>query len=136
MYDPHEPLFAFGHGLSYTTFDYSDLKLSKSSIKDGQIVDVTVNVKNTGSVDSDEVIQLYVGFPESQVERPHKALKGFKRIYIPAGETKRITIALDPDELKYWNEDNHAFVLEKGQVELMIGAASNDIRLTGNLDVK
>ena len=136
MYDPHEPLFAFGHGLSYTTFDYSDLKLSKSSIKDGQIVDVTVNVKNTGSVDSDEVIQLYVGFPESKVERPHKALKGFKRIYIPAGETKRITIALDPDELKYWNEDNHAFVLEKGQVELMIGAASNDIRLTGNLDVK
>lgn len=129
MYDKHEPLFAFGHGLSYTTFEYSNLKADKSTILDGDIVNVSVNVKNTGSVNSDEVIQLYVSYPNSKIERPVKALKGFKRIHILAGEQKTITIPLKSEVLKYWNVDEHAFVLENGEIKLMIGAASNDLRL-------
>jgi beta-glucosidase len=136
MYDRNEPLFAFGHGLSYTTFIYSDLELSKASIKEGESVEVILNVKNTGSMDSDEVVQLYVGFPGSKVERPAKALKGFRRVHIPAGETRKVKITLEAEELCYWSTDEHAFVLEKGQLQLMVGASSKDIRLTGNLKAR
>ncbi|MEA1886380.1 MAG: glycoside hydrolase family 3 C-terminal domain-containing protein [Bacteroidota bacterium] len=135
MYDNHEPLFPFGHGLSYTSFEYSDLILEKGTIKDGDVVNVSLTVKNTGSVNSDEVVQLYVSFPDSKVKRPIKALKGFKRMHIPAGESMKITIPLKADELRYWDEDKHAFVLEKGRINLMIGASSADIRLTGFLEV-
>jgi beta-glucosidase len=136
LYDRNEPLFAFGHGLSYTTFEYSNLKLSKSSIREGDVVNVTLNVRNAGSRNSDEVVQLYVSYSDSKIERPIKALKGFKRIHIPAGETMTISIPLKSDELRYWNSDQHAFVLEKGKLQLLVGASSQDIRLTGNLEVK
>jgi beta-glucosidase len=129
MYSQHKPLFAFGHGLSYTTFEYSGLQTEKTSIKDGDIIDVSLKVANTGSVSSDEVIQLYVRFPDSDVDRPMKALKGFQRVHIPAGESKIVTIPLKAQDLKYWDVDAHAFVLEKGKVELMVGASSADIRL-------
>jgi beta-glucosidase len=133
MYDPHEPLFPFGHGLSYTTFEYSDLRLSQPVISDGGNVMVTFKVKNTGKVDGDEVVQLYVDFAGSGVERPLQALKGFRRIHVPAGETRTVDLTLDSDELRYWNTDQHAFVLEKGKIELMIGSSSKDIRLNGIL---
>ncbi len=136
MYDQHEPLFAFGHGLSYTTFEYSDLKMDKSNIRDGEIVNISLVVKNTGSVNSDEVVQLYVSHPESKVARPIKALKGFKRIHIPAGESIPVIIPLKADELSYWDEDKHAFVLEKGKVDIMVGASSSDIRLTETIVAK
>jgi len=136
MYDKNEPLFEFGFGLSYTSFEYGELSMNRSSIKDGDSVDISLKVKNTGSVNSDEVIQLYVGFPDSKVERPEIALKGFKRVYVPAGESTKVTIVLNADELKYWNVKQHAFVLEKGRVQLMIGSSSKDIRLTGTLKVK
>lgn len=136
MYDPHEPLFAFGHGLSYTRFRYSDLITDKKTIREGEIMDVSLMVTNTGSFDSDEVIQLYVSFPGSGVERPVKALKGFKRVHIPAGESARVSIALKADELRYWNPEQHAFVLEKGEVKIMAGASSEDIRLTGSIEAK
>jgi beta-glucosidase len=136
MYDQHEPLFAFGYGLTYTSFEYADLDMGPKSISEGDIVDVTVTIKNTGSVSSDEVIQVYAGFPDTEVERPEKALKGFKRIHIPAGKNLKVTIPLDTDELMYWNVDQHSFVLEKGRIELMVGASSDDIRLRGVLEVK
>jgi len=136
LYDPHEPLFAFGHGLSYTTFEYSDLKPEKTKIRNGDIVNISMNVKNTGNVSSDEVVQLYISYPESKVDRPVKALKAFKRIHIPAGETAKVIIPLNADELRYWDEDKHAFVLEKGVIQLLAGAASDDIRLTGKIEAR
>jgi len=136
MYDTHEPLFPFGHGLSYTSFEYTDLTMDRKTIADGEVVNVSLIVKNTGSVSSDEVVQLYVNFPDSKVERPAKALKGFKRVHIPARESLTVTIPLKADELRYWNEEKQAFVLEKGAVSLMVGASSVDVRLSGVLKVR
>jgi beta-glucosidase len=136
MYDPHEPLWAFGHGLSYTTLEYSGLEAERSSIAEGESVGISVTVTNTGETDSDEVVELYVSFPGSRVERPAMALKGFRRVHIPAGESRRVTIPLDAGELCYWSKQEHAFVLEKGQVQLQLGASSRDIRLKGSLDVE
>ncbi len=136
MYDRHKPLFAFGHGLSYTTFEYSALSLDRPDLKDGETVHISVIVKNTGRVDGDEVLQLYVSFPGSRVHRPMKALKGFKRVHIPAGRKATVTIPLKADDLKYWSEERDAFVLEKGEAQLMVGAASDDTRLVKKLAVR
>jgi beta-glucosidase len=134
MYDKHEALFPFGHGLSYTTFEYSDLGMEKETIKDGETLNISLTLTNTGDLSSDEVVQLYVSFPDSEVERPIKALKGFRRIHVPAGESIRVSIPLEADELRYWNVEEHRFVLEKGKINLMIGASSEDIRLKGELE--
>lgn len=136
MYDKHTPLFAFGHGLSYTTFGYSTLKTSKPIVKDGEVVNVSVDVKNTGSLDGEEVVQLYVSFPDSKVSRPIKELRGFERVAIPAGQTKTVSIPLRAEDLKYWDDKSNAFVLEGGTVNLMVGAASDDIRVTGTILAK
>ena len=87
-------------------------------------------------MDGDEVLQLYVGFPGSSVSRPIKALKGFKRVRIPAGQTGTVHIPLKSEDLKYWSEADHSWILEKGTVQIMVGAASDDIRLKGNLAVQ
>ncbi|MEE4214418.1 MAG: glycoside hydrolase family 3 C-terminal domain-containing protein [Bacteroidales bacterium] len=134
MYDKHEALFPFGHGLSYTTFEYSDLGMEKETIKDGETLNISLTLTNTGDLSSDEVVQLYVSFPDSEVERPIKALKGFRRIHVPAGESIRVSIPLEADELRYWNVEEHRFVLEKGTVNVMVGASSEDIRLRGELE--
>jgi beta-glucosidase len=134
MYDKNKPLFPFGFGLSYSTFEYSDLKLSQPEIKDGDIINVSLKVKNSGHVSSDEVVQIYVSFPGSKVERPIKALKGFIRINIPAGESLSVTIPVKAEDLKYWSKEKHAFILEKGLVKIMVGASSEDIRLTGQIE--
>ncbi len=136
MYDRHEPLFAFGHGLSYTTFEYRDLETDRPTLRKGETLNITVNVKNTGSRGGDEVLQLYVSFPDSKVERPSRVLKGFKRVHIPAGRNMRVTIPLKAEDLTYWNEERHAFVLERGIVNLMLGASSSDIRLRRRIQVR
>jgi beta-glucosidase len=136
LYDKSKPLFPFGFGLSYTTFEYSNIKVDKTSIKDGETVNISLDVKNTGAANSDEVVQLYVNFVNSKVQRPLKALKGFARIHIPAGTSKNISIPLKSDELKYWDEQQHAFVLESGKIQIMAGASSEDIRLTSTIDLK
>jgi beta-glucosidase len=136
MYDKTEPLFPFGHGLTYTTFEYSSLKTDKKTVRKGDTVNVTLQLKNTGSFSSDEVVQLYVSFPESKVERPAIALKGFSRVHVGKGEEKTVTIPLDADELTYWDIDKHAFVLEKGKAVLHVGASSADLRLQGEITVR
>jgi beta-glucosidase len=133
MYDRQEPLFAFGHGLSYTTFKYANLKVDRPKIKDGETATISVDVSNTGPMDSDEVLQLYVSFPDSKVDRPPKALKGFRRVHIPAGRSMTVALPLKAEDLKYWDEKHHGWVLERGKVNLMLGAASNDIRLIGKI---
>ena len=136
MYARGKPLFAFGHGLSYTTFKYEQLTTEPRVLRAGEILRVSVTVKNTGSMDGDEVVQLYAGFPDSKVQRPAKALKGFKRVPVPAGRSVTVPISVKAEDLTYWDEKQHAFVLEKGTVELMAGPASDDIRLHGAVEVR
>jgi len=134
QYFKGKPLYPFGFGLSYTRFEYSNLKISKPTLSDSILV--SVNVKNTGKWDGDEVVQLYVSYPDSKVERPIKQLKGFKRIFIPEGESKTVEIPLKAMDLAYWNIEKHAFVVEQGKVKLMVGGSSEDIRQTKLMAVK
>ncbi len=135
MYFNESPLFPFGYGLSYTTFQYSNLTVNTPMLPhDGQIK-IDIDIKNTGKLDGDEVIQLYVRFPDSKVERPLKQLKGFTRVNIKAGETRKVTLYLKAEDLGYWNEKKHAFDVEPGKVDLMIGASSTDIRLKKTITV-
>jgi beta-glucosidase len=129
MYFKGQPLYPFGFGLSYTTFDYSNLKTSADTLnKDGTIT-VSVDVQNSGKIAGEEVVQLYVKHLESAVERPIQELRGFKRVALKPGERKTVEIPLPAKSLEYWNMDRHAFVLEPGKVELLAGASSADIRL-------
>jgi len=117
------PLYSFGHGLSYTTFEYSNLVLSKNKInKDGKL-QVKVSVKNTGSLDGDEVVQLYLTDVYSSVTTARKVLKGFSRIFLRKGETKEVSFELSPDELSLWNR-NMERVVEPGEFKVMVGGNS------------
>ncbi|MFZ2285842.1 MAG: glycoside hydrolase family 3 C-terminal domain-containing protein [Bacteroidales bacterium] len=136
MYSKAEPLFPFGHGLTYTTFEYSSLKTDKKTVRESETVSVTLNLKNTGNYDSDEVVQLYASFPGSKVERPAIALKGFSRVHVGKGREIKVTILLDSRELEYWDIERHAFVLEKGKVILHAGASSADLRLKGEITIR
>ena len=127
MYFKGDPLYPFGYGLSYTTFAYSNVKTDRTEYKPGDAVKVSVQVKNIGSRDGDEVVQIYAAYPDSRVERPVKQLKGFKREFIKAGEEKTIEITIAPDELTYWDVDKHRFMVEPGTVNLMVGSSSAHI---------
>ncbi len=135
MYNKYPPLFPFGHGLTYTTFKYSGLKLSSKTINDGETVNITFSIQNTGNFDSDEVPQIYAAFPGSGVDRPVKALKGFTRVFVKKGETKSVTIPLKAEDLKYWNDKTDRWDLEKGQVKFFIGSSSDNQRLKGTLKI-
>lgn len=135
MYDKHPPLFPFGYGLTYTNFEYSDLKFEKNNLSDGETLDISFNIRNNGRFDSDEVAQVYVSFPGSKVERPGIALKGFKRVFIPAGETLRVTIPVNASELTYWDSDRNEFYLEPGKLKVMVGKSSADLLLQGEISV-
>ena len=135
MYVNGEPLFPFGHGLSYTTFKYSGLKLSAKKIKaDGQ-VNVTLDVQNTGKRAGDEVVQLYVHQVKSSVKRPTKELRGFQRVTLQPGEIKSLTFTLPAEKLAFWDEQSHGFVVEPGAFDVMVGASSSAIRVKGQLEV-
>ena len=136
MYAKGKPLYPFGYGLSYTTFRYANLKTSTPQIsKDGDVT-VSVDVSNTGKVAGDTVVQLYVGYPKSKVERPMKELEGFKRVHLVAGETQTVQIPLKASQLAYWNVDAKAFTVESAPVSLMVGESSADIKLTQALLVQ
>ncbi|WP_372775417.1 glycoside hydrolase family 3 N-terminal domain-containing protein [Mangrovibacterium sp.] len=130
-----QPLFPFGFGLSYTTFDYSDLNFSKNRIATNESVSITCTVKNTGKTKGDEVVQLYLRDELSSVSRPIKELKGFQRISLNPGESKQLTFTLLPDDLSMLNAAMER-VVEPGDFRIMIGASSKDIRLRGILNVK
>jgi len=136
MYDKSEPLFPFGYGLTYTSFKYSGLKTEKQPVKEGETINISFKLENSGNYDSDEVPQLYVSFPDSKVERPAVALKGFKRVFVAKGKTIEVSVPLNTDELKYWNVEKHAFVLEKGKLNFSIGASSADLRLKGSIIIQ
>jgi beta-glucosidase len=136
MYDKHIPLFPFGYGLTYTNFIYRDLVIDKKNIKDQETINISFKLKNSGNYDSDEVVQLYVSFPDSKIERPVKELKGFKRVLVEKGQTADVTIPLNLNDLKYWDSGRHSFVLEKGTINFFIGGSSVDSRLKGAADIK
>lgn len=129
------PLFPFGYGLSYTTFEYANLQLSKNPIQVGETVEVTVNVKNTGSRAGDEVVQLYIHDVVGSVSRPLKELKGFKRISLAPNETQTVTFQLTPEHLSMYNKEMKK-VIEPGEFEILVGSSSADIRLKTTLTVK
>lgn len=129
LYLKNIPLYPFGHGLTYTSFRYSDLKTEKKVIKNHETLQIEFNLQNTGNYNSDEVCQVYASFPDSKVERPVKALKGFKRVFVPAGQTIKVAIPIRADDLCYWNEQQQKWIFEPGRIKLMAGSSSEDIRL-------
>ncbi|MBR6779846.1 MAG: glycoside hydrolase family 3 C-terminal domain-containing protein [Clostridia bacterium] len=128
-------LFPFGHGLSYTTFEYSGLKLSKKNIKDTDTLKVTFKVKNTGDRAGAEVAQVYVSDTESTVYRPVKELKGFKKIFLEPGEEKTVTVELDKRAFAFWNTAIGDWYVESGAFDILVGASSRDIRLQAGVKV-
>ncbi len=122
MYAKAKPLFPFGHGLSYTTFKYSKMKVKKESDK----VLVSFNLKNTGKRDGEEVVQLYARFKGDDASR---RLRGFERVAVKAGETVRVEMEVPLEDLRLWDAENHEWALPEGRTRLMLGASSADIRL-------
>jgi beta-glucosidase len=127
-----EPLFPFGHGLSYTTFRYDKPAVTVN----GQEADVTVRVTNTGSRDGAEVVQVYVSEPGAKVERPAKELKGFAKVFLHAGESKEAAIHLNRRSFAYYSVDSKSWVVDGGAYKVLVGSSSRDIRGSATADVK
>ncbi|MBR6045312.1 MAG: glycoside hydrolase family 3 C-terminal domain-containing protein [Ruminococcus sp.] len=124
-----EPLYPFGYGLSYTTFEYSDLRLSHSELDDSKTLIVDVTVKNTGKCFGKEVVQLYVSDRESSVSRPVKELKGFEKVALAPGESKKVVFRLDARAFAYYETSIEDWFIEYGAYDILVGASSRDIRL-------
>jgi beta-glucosidase len=124
-----KPEFAFGHGLSYTKFKFQDGKLDTQSVSAAATLKVSFTVKNTGNLDGDEVAQVYFRHVHSSMPQPKLALCGFARLHLKRGETSRVTVDLPTTRLRYWDTQQKQYVVEPGDYEILIGAASDDIRL-------
>jgi len=123
--------YPFGHGLSYTTFEYADLQLTP--VTEG--FEVSLQISNTGQFDAEEVVQLYIGRPDSKVERPMKELKAFQRVALKAGESKTVRILVPKDRLRHWDETTHGWAIEAGKADVYVGSSSLDIRLNGSIEI-
>jgi beta-glucosidase len=135
LYAKQKPLYPFGYGLSYTTFAYSHLKLDRAQLHSGETVKVSVDVKNTGSREGDEVVELYVSHVGSKVERPQQELKGFARVHLKAGETRPVSLNLPAASLTYWDQAAKAFVLESDRVEVKVGGSSDKLPISATLQI-
>jgi beta-glucosidase len=129
-----QPLYPFGHGLSYTSFAYSDLTLDKTQAGQGETVEIAVSVTNTGTVAGEEVVQLYVRDVYASLPRPVKELKGYFRLSLEPGEMRRVTFHLNVDHLAYY-DINLNLVLEPGEVQVMVGSSSEDIRACDSFEI-
>jgi beta-glucosidase len=129
MYLDSKPLYAFGYGLSYTTFAYSNLKLSPASIGPDGTIRATFDVKNAGKRDGDEVVQMYVAHLTSRVERPKQELKAFERVHLAAGESRSITLQLPAQRLAYWDVVTRSFTVESERIQLRVGSSSDNLPL-------
>jgi beta-glucosidase len=128
------PLYSFGHGLSYTTFQFGDLSIKREQATAGEVVDVTLKVTNTGEVQGDEVIQLYIRDEYASVPRPMKELKGYTRLTLDPGESKTVIFGLPVDQLAFYNADLE-LVLEPGRIFVMAGSSSDNIHLNGEFEI-
>jgi beta-glucosidase len=124
---PNTPLYPFGYGLSYTTFNYGDVKLSAESIKAGQSLTASVTVTNSGKYDGTETVQLYIRDMVGSISRPVKELKGFQKITLKAGESGVVNFKVTVDDLKFYNSDLK-YVAEPGDFKLFIGGNSQDVK--------
>ena len=131
---PITPLFPFGHGLSYSEFRYGDLSQNTASVGPGERVDIAITVENTGGVASDEVVQLYVRDPVASIARPALELRGFKRIELGAGQRKRVTFSLTPEQFAFWSPKGQ-WLVEAGRIDFWIGASSADLRAHGSFEI-
>ncbi|MBE6772371.1 MAG: glycosyl hydrolase [Ruminococcaceae bacterium] len=127
--------YPFGYGLSYTTFEYSDIKLDKSAMSENDTLTVTCKIKNTGSVSGYEIAQLYVSDKESTIYRPVKELKGFKKIWLNPDEEKEVTFELSKRAFAFYNVNINDWCVESGEFDILIGASSADIRLSATVNV-
>ncbi|HKL93916.1 MAG TPA: glycoside hydrolase family 3 C-terminal domain-containing protein [Clostridia bacterium] len=127
--------YPFGFGLSYTTFEYSDLKLSNDKITEGENLKVSFVIKNTGNVDGAEVAQLYVADKESTLFRPKKELKGFKKVFLKVGESVKVELELDDRSFAYYNTAISNWHIESGDFDILVGASSADIKLSATVNV-
>jgi beta-glucosidase len=132
--DDNKPLYPFGYGMSYTSFDYKDLKLSKPSIKAGEAVDISMTVTNTGSRAGDEIVQLYINDVVATVTQPVKVLKGFQRVSLAPKASARVTFTLAANQLGLYDRQMK-YVLEPGAIKLMVGRSSADIELDDTLQI-
>ena len=128
------PLYAFGHGLSYTTFSYEELSVQQKQVSGGETVDISLKVTNTGNVRGDEVVQLYIRDEYASSPRPMKELKGYARVSLESGASKTVTFHLPVDQLAFYNADRQ-LVLEPGRVFIMLGSSSDDIRLMDEIEI-
>ena len=138
FYDAAEKpvLYPFGYGLSYTEFAYSDLKLSATAIDEGEPLTVTFKVKNVGKRDGAEVAELYVADKVSSIFRPKKELKGFRKVFLKAGEEKEVSLTLDSRAFSYYNVLIKNWHIESGDFDTLVGSSSADIRLSATVNVK
>jgi beta-glucosidase len=129
-----EPLFPFGHGLSYTTFTYENLKISKDKVSGDETFKVSVDITNSGPRVGAEVIQLYIQDVECSVERPTKELKGFKKIKLEPGDKKSITLEIEKKDLSFYDDKSGRWKAEPGKFNILVGSSSRDIRLQGEIE--
>lgn len=136
MYFDGKPLYPFGHGLSYAEVNYKNLNLSTKELQQDDTLNISVQVDNTGAVDGDEVVQLYVQALNSRVKRPIKQLKGFEKVSIAAGQSNTIEFALPVTELAFWDVTREQYCVENGEYAILIGRSSADIKLSSVVTVK
>jgi beta-glucosidase len=136
LYLKQKPLYAFGYGLSYTTFDYAGLSVGSGPLHAGGTLDVRFTVRNTGKRAGDEVVQMYVAHTDSKVVRPLEELKGFARVHLAPGESRQVTLPLPADSLRYWDDASQRWILENDQAEIRVGSSSDDIRLKSSVQIQ
>jgi beta-glucosidase len=136
LYFTGEPVYAFGHGLSYTTFNYSNLRLSTKQMPATGRATVRVDVRNTGKRAGDEVVQLYVHAVAPSVQRPIKELRGFERVALKPGERKTVSFEIPAEKLAFYDVRKHDFAVEAGKYEILVGRSSADIQAKGPLEVR
>ena len=128
-------MYAFGHGLSYVDFEYAIVATDKAKYGADDVIKVSFDLTNSGSMSADEVAQVYVTRLDAKVEWPVKELKAFQRVSVGAGETQRVTVEIPVESLRYWDVDNDAWMLENGNIEILVGGASDDIRLKAQVAI-
>jgi len=129
MYLKEAPLYPFGYGLSYTTFEYSNLRITHPAAKKKDSVSASVDVENTGAFDGDEVVQVYIRHFESSVIQPIRQLKGFQRLHLARGEKRKVGVTIPVKALSFYSKEEKKFIVESGNYEIQVGASSSDIRL-------
>jgi beta-glucosidase len=135
MYFPGKPLYPFGHGLSYTEFRYSNLKVAPARLAGNGQLTVSLEVRNAGKRAGDEVVQLYVHDLHASVQRPIRELRGFERVSLKPGESRRVIFALPAARLAFYDVKSKSFVVEPGDFDVMVGSSSEDIRARARFQV-